>query len=602
VSRGEDRAALPRAQARAARLLALGAWCLAPLPPLAAHAAGNAVPLALAGGILMAVLAEAALRAPPAWARVAVAQALVGQTALVTAALAGHGWQVDSHMLFFAVLAACVMLVDVRAILLAAGAITLHHVGLSVVLPALVYPAAGLVADLLRSVGHGAILAIETTALVFAVRQRLALDREATGREEAVRAALEAAEAGRAEAERAGAEAAEARALSEEASRAAEQALADLEAETGRARNAAEAARAAEAREAARIRESAERQEAVVAALREGLGRLARGDLSVSLEGRFEDEFEDLGRDFETTVRSLQQAIGDVGSRTRTITAEVDALAAAADSLARRTERQAATLEEISAAVTELAESTGGAAQNAGTARDLVTRARGDAESGVAVMAEAMGAMERIEKASRHIHKVTEVIDHIAFQTNLLALNAGVEAARAGDAGRGFAVVAAEVRGLAQRSSEAASEINQLIVDSEAQVKEGVRLVGETGTALGEIKTAVTDIARRVTEIATSSEEQSVALTEINTALAELDSVTQHNAAMFEEATASSQILASNAAELAAAMERFATAPSTVPRAGKMAPAVPAAGPGAGVAAGAVGDTPAGRGAGLRAA
>ena len=350
------------------------------------------------------------------------------------------------------------------------------------------------------------------------------------------------------------------------------------------------------------IRESAERQEAVVAALREGLGRLARGDLSVSLEGRFDAGFEDLGRDFETTVRSLQQAIGDVGSRTRTITAEVDALASAADSLARRTERQAATLEEISAAVTELAESTGGAAENAGTARDLVTRARGDAESGVAVMAEAMGAMERIEKASRHIHKVTEVIDHIAFQTNLLALNAGVEAARAGDAGRGFAVVAAEVRGLAQRSSEAASEINQLIVDSEAQVKEGVRLVGETGAALGEIKTAVADIARRVTEIATSSEEQSVALAEINTALADLDSVTQHNAAMFEEATASSQILASNAAELAAAMERFAPAPSPAARTGMFAPAGPGAGTGAGVAAGAGDDTPARRSAGRRAA
>ena len=169
----------------------------------------------------------------------------------------------------------------------------------------------------------------------------------------------------------------------------------------------------------------------------------------------------------------------------------------------------------------------------------------------------AVEAMDGIKASSKEISKITSVIDDIAFQTNLLALNAGVEAARAGEAGRGFAVVATEVRALAQRSSDAAREINDLISASGQQVGSGVELVNETGAALSKIVDAVSDISNRVAAIATSARQQSSGLNEINLAINDLDQVTQQNAAMFEQTNAASHALTSEAGALVAASERF---------------------------------------------
>jgi len=118
------------------------------------------------------------------------------------------------------------------------------------------------------------------------------------------------------------------------------------------------------------------------------------------------------------------------------------------------------------------------------------------AQNGGTVVAKAVDAMARIEESSRKISDIIGVIDEIARQTNLLALNAAVEAARAGETGRGFAVVASEVRNLAQRSANAAKDINALIGRSNQEVAEGVDLVNRTGAALGDIVAAI----RRLTE------------------------------------------------------------------------------------------------------
>jgi len=225
--------------------------------------------------------------------------------------------------------------------------------------------------------------------------------------------------------------------------------------------------------------------------------------------------------------------------------------------LSRRTERQAATLEETAAALDELTASVRSAAEGAGLANQVVSDAKSSAEASGVVVQEAVDAMEEIQTSSSKISRIINVIDDIAFQTNLLALNAGVEAARAGEAGRGFAVVASEVRALAQRTSDAAREINDLISTSSQHVGRGVDLVGQAGSALQQIVESVSNIAVHVSEIAVSANEQSSGLAEINTAVNQLDQVTQQNAAMFEETTAASHSLTKEAENLSETTAQF---------------------------------------------
>ena len=301
----------------------------------------------------------------------------------------------------------------------------------------------------------------------------------------------------------------------------------------------------------------AQEQATIVNALKSGLGRLAGGDLTASIPEPFSDDYDQLRLNFNQAVRALHEAMDSVVNNAESIRNEAGEITNAADDLARRTERQAATLEETASALDQLTASVRSAAEGADHASTIASTALDQAQTGGDVARRAVEAMDGIKASSKEISKITSVIDDIAFQTNLLALNAGVEAARAGEAGRGFAVVATEVRALAQRSSDAAREINDLISASGQQVGSGVELVNETGAALSKIVDAVSDISNRVAAIATSARQQSSGLNEINLAINDLDQVTQQNAAMFEQTNAASHALTSEAGALVAASERF---------------------------------------------
>lgn len=302
--------------------------------------------------------------------------------------------------------------------------------------------------------------------------------------------------------------------------------------------------------------EDAAQQARVVSTIGAALEHLAKGDLTTRC-GDLGSKYAALRDNFNEALSHLEAAMAKVSAKGVDISGSKEEIRRASNELSQRTERQAASLEETSAALDELTVAVRQTAEGAHHAAERVTSISGEATKSDTIVAEAIGAMSGIEQSSSEISKIIGVIDEIAFQTNLLALNAGVEAARAGEAGKGFAVVAQEVRELAQRSAAAAKEIKSQISNSSAQVQNGVHLVGEAGDALKRISDQIKSANEIVTKIAHSASEQDTTLRSISSSMNQLDVVTQQNAAMAEETTASAEVLANDTESLLGLIRSF---------------------------------------------
>lgn len=461
-------------------------------------AGGSFLPVGLALAITVFPTVAYLRKLSDAMTRIVLGATMPLYCAILLLQWAGHAWQGDLHMAFFAMIAILATFADWRPVLTGAAVTALHHFILNFTMPALVFSGG---ADFGRVLLHAVIVVVETVVLVMlALRMEMLM-------------------------------------------------IAHAEAE----RTKAESERLAQTERLKREHE----QQTIVEALGVGLEALASGDLECAIKKPFSDGFERLRTDFNNTVATLRRLVLEVSNSSQQIEGGVTEIHVAATDLARRTETDAAALERAAQVVTELTVSASTAATQAEDVQQSLDGSQQLAVRGREIVMRAMASVQKIEQSANEIANIVVLIDGIAFQTNLLALNAGVEAARAGEAGKGFAVVASEVRALAQRTTDAARSIKTLIETSNAQVREGVEYVTEAGTVLQDMMTDVNQMGDRVSQIAGATKATAERLSGFHHTFADIDRSTQQNAAMVEESHAALRSLSDEARGLLAILGQF---------------------------------------------
>ncbi len=285
------------------------------------------------------------------------------------------------------------------------------------------------------------------------------------------------------------------------------------------------------------------------------LERYADGDLSVPVTLRGSDELAVMSRQIERMVQRMSSLVAEI--RTGAVRVENAGRVVAEEgiALARRTEEQAACLHQSIQTVEQLSGRVAVTADTLDRVNTMTGHLRENAVASRSAMDTARTSMGTLQASARRVAEINGVIDDIAFQTNLVALNASVEASRAGEAGKGFAVVAGEIRRLAMRCAEAASEVRDLIEDTNDQADRTAGQLAGVGDGLAGIIGEVERVGQRLEGAGTASQEQSAGLQQVAAEVGTLLQLTSENRVAVQKAEAASKDLVSQSSALQAAAE-----------------------------------------------
>lgn len=269
------------------------------------------------------------------------------------------------------------------------------------------------------------------------------------------------------------------------------------------------------------------------------LARLAGGDFSVPIKHAGSGEFAQIAASAENIRVDLGLIVRNVQESAKAVAGESAMLAEATQEMSRYSDAQsgsansiASDIEKVAASINSIAESTevvrhqaAASLSNAHTSNEKLSELVGEIDVAESAMGEIEGAVAEFLQSTRSIIAMTQQVRDIADQTNLLALNAAIEAARAGEQGRGFAVVADEVRKLAEKSAQSASQIDEVtraLSQKSESVEQAIRkgqhslqssqeFMENVAVVLSESNQLITQATDGVENIAVSVKEQDIA-------------------------------------------------------------------------------------------
>ncbi|MEB3754851.1 methyl-accepting chemotaxis protein [Acinetobacter sp. MD2(2019)] len=266
-------------------------------------------------------------------------------------------------------------------------------------------------------------------------------------------------------------------------------------------------------------------------------------------------------RDLVSRINDTSQEVARYTQSTQNVT----------NQLAEASEHQAQEIAGASAAINEMAVSIDQVSENASESADVAKRSVNIAANGADVVNRSIEGMDtireqiqetskrikRLGESSQEIGNIVALINDIADQTNILALNAAIQASMAGEAGRGFAVVADEVQRLAERSTSATKQIENLVKTIQADTNEavismestttevvrGATLAKDAGIALDEIQSVSNTLAKLIENISSAAQLQSASASHIANTMNVVQEITsQTTTASFDTAHSVSEL------------------------------------------------------------
>ncbi len=275
------------------------------------------------------------------------------------------------------------------------------------------------------------------------------------------------------------------------------------------------------------------------------LDEMAGGNfvLKTRCENHYKGDYRNIILALRNINRTLSSTLSDIHNAFEQVDSGATQVADASTTLAQGATEQAASIQELSSTINVISQMINENAANASEASEKTNEAGAALAGTTEIMNELISAMDDMSRTSDETRKIIKTIEDIAFQTNILALNAAVEAARAGEAGKGFAVVAEEVRNLAGRSAEAATQTTTLIEGTVSAIQRGNSIVNSVADNMSNVAQSAGRVAEINERIANDSVSAADSVKQVTIGIEQISTVVQTNSATAEETAAASEEL-----------------------------------------------------------
>jgi methyl-accepting chemotaxis protein len=270
---------------------------------------------------------------------------------------------------------------------------------------------------------------------------------------------------------------------------------------------------------------------------------IANGNLTIEADVERSDEFGQLLRSMMHMSNKIREVICGVALTAENVASISRGLDLGSHDISKGASDQASSVDAIVVSMEEMNSIIMKNHDNAMQTSKIATIAAENAQDGGEMIIRMIDSIKDISKSIR-------IIGEIAEQTNLLAINAEIEAARAGSVGNGFSVVASEVRKLAERSQESATNNSKVTKSTE---KDGE----SSGEMLDKMITDILETAKLVQQISDASKEQREGVLQVDSAIRSLDKIVQKNLQGSEEMALRSRELSIEAQQLQNSVEFF---------------------------------------------